>query len=275
MPLPTDDNFRRRYAGLGLLAFLFVLAGCNRPASEQAPVPKQMTPFEQALAAGPAPASEPKPVPWRPSLSAPPAAKDQAPAEEASSKKSGARAIVTKRHPLGSFTVASGELIVSDPLYDPPTSEKGGINGLVPRVKKGSWSAFVHKGKAKGWGERCFQLETHHVDHPPAGSEPWAGVQFEVGVDTGQAGIFDRPMFADDSLVPPGFFANEEPLVPEQLWYSMCCKHTISTLGAGVIPGGAVSSSGVGDGGYECQFRTDKDGSVVGVRIVFLTENDF
>ncbi len=58
------------------------------------------------------------------------------------------------------------------------------------------------------------------------------------------------------------------------MWYSMCCQHTLSERSAGVIPGGAVSESGYGDGAYECFYRVNPNDEVVGVKIVFLKKKD-
>jgi hypothetical protein len=54
----------------------------------------------------------------------------------------------------------------------------------------------------------------------------------------------------------------------------MCCRQSLGELGAGVVPGGVVSSSGIGDGAYEWFTRVDAKGAVVGIRIVFLTAED-
>jgi hypothetical protein len=48
----------------------------------------------------------------------------------------------------------------------------------------------------------------------------------------------------------------------------MCCDRTLHKDQAGVIPFGAVSSSGGGDGYYKCLVKKDGD-EVVGVLIDF------
>lgn len=62
--------------------------------------------------------------------------------------------------------------------------------------------------------------------------------------------------------------------MPDDLWYSSCCDLTLSEIGAGVIPGGAVSSSGYGDGGYVASISTDDNSEIVAIRIVFISEDD-
>ena len=71
---------------------------------------------------------------------------------------------------------------------------------------------------------------------------------FKVGVDSGQAGVFDKPFYragADAGQIP-----SEDAL---EAWYNSCCNQTLHTDHyAGVIPHGVVSNSGYGDGGYIC-----------------------
>ena len=60
----------------------------------------------------------------------------------------------------------------------------------------------------------------------------------------------------------------------KEAWYTYCCNITLVRLQAGVLPYGVVSSSGFGDGGYDCiQYLTAR-GEVVKVEIVFITEDD-
>ncbi len=91
--------------------------------------------------------------------------KQSAPAQPApSAENGGVSSFATKRHSLGEFTVASGELVVSDPAYDAPKSvTDNGINGLIPKVKNGSWNAFVTKVDAGDSGNRCSQLILNQV----------------------------------------------------------------------------------------------------------------
>lgn len=180
-----------------------------------------------------------------------------------------------KVHELGTFAVESGNLIVSDPCYQPPkATAKNTINGLLSNAKLGTWKAEVSKIDAGEWGRRCAELRVHHQDHPSAAADQWLTATFIIGVDAGQAGVFDQRVYGNDATIPKDFFAMEQPLVPETMWYSMCCQHTLSELSAGVVPGGAVSSSGYGDGAYECFYRVNNAAEVVGVTIVFLTKKE-
>src|SRR6476620_4209089 len=96
-----------------------------------------------------------------------------------------------KVHELGTFTIESGNLIVSDPCYEPPKADKKNAkNGLLSNAKLGTWKAEVSKVDAGDWGRRCAELRVHHQDHPPAVADQWITAMFVVGVDAGQAGVF-------------------------------------------------------------------------------------
>ena len=90
---------------------------------------------------------------------------------------------------------------------------------------------------------------------------------FEVGVDSGQAGFFDDAFYQNDTvfeeLPSPGFAIGD-------LWYRHVCDITLSKMSAGVLPYGAVSSSGFGDGGYTCYTHADENGVIDFAFIVFI-----
>lgn len=175
---------------------------------------------------------------------------------------------------LGQFEVKSGEVIVSDPCYDvPKPGEEGVINGVLGEVLEGKWNAYVKKINAGEWGTRCSELTAYQADQELPHGGSWIEVPFVVGVDSGQAGVFEKQDFNDASLVPKDYFRGKTP-IDANLWYSMCCDFTLSDLGAGAFSGGAVSSSGYGDGVYECYYKLGDDGKKIGIRIVFLSEDD-
>ncbi len=95
-------------------------------------------------------------------------------------------------------------------------------------------------------------------------SVSWETVSGEVGVDSGQAGIFDDVQYGDGD----GEYGDTDT------WYGRMCETTSDPIGAGVQPEGVVSSSGFGDGGYDCQVIRSSNKDIVGVRIVFITHED-
>lgn len=145
---------------------------------------------------------------------------------------------------LGTFEVTQSELIISDPCYKRGTWCMGAVSDVHPGV----WEAKIglyHEGKHD---TAVAYLAAFHEDCPPREQLMVREEFFEVGVDSGQAGIFDSLYYrgGDGSGQVPDETAVEE-------WYNACCHQTLHTkYMAGTIPHGAVSSSGYGDGGYAC-----------------------
>ena len=177
-----------------------------------------------------------------------------------------------KETPIGTFHVASGRVIVSDPCYEAGTW----CQGMLERVRKGQWMCHVllaHEGAC----DTCIaELIVRHVSLSRAGSASWTGERsFEVGVDSGQAGIFDTAHYRDDRVAQAVERLSHESICPDEPWYSLCCDRTSgSEMGAGVIPYGVVSSSGFGDGSYRCFTHRDREGYIIGIKIVFITQVD-
>lgn len=166
-------------------------------------------------------------------------------------------------HDLGNFVIRSGNVIVSDPCYERGTWCAGNLSN----VKKGVWHSSTLKTDEGAWGNnRTAVLIAHHesardIDYETNG---WKEQEFEVGVDSGQAGIFDSEDYhgEDNNFDDPNS------------WYRQCCNRTIGEDSAGVIEGGVVSSSGYGDGSYVCATLTDEHGEIIGIMITFIMLED-
>lgn len=165
---------------------------------------------------------------------------------------------------LGTFEVESGRLMISDPCYHKGTW----CQGELKNVRNGSWNATVVETNEGEWGVRCAELIATHVNAPNIG-RIWAKQDIDVGVDSGQAGIFDSEHYRlnDDEN---DYEYQGDKLTPNDPWYCMCCDRTLNSPGAGVIPFGVVSSSGFGDGSYRCFVREEND-EIVAVKIIFIT----
>ena len=112
-----------------------------------------------------------------------------------------------------------------------------------------------------------------HKDYVGSYMEPMTLAPFEVGVDSGQAGLFDAHHYWDDAVVvDPGTVINGDD--PGVLWYMHCCHLTLTKLAAGVMPYGVVSSSGFGDGSYDCFYGRNSEGKIVRVELEFIPEED-
>lgn len=176
---------------------------------------------------------------------------------------------------LGTFELTGTILRVSDPCYERDVW----CCGTVEDCKPGTWEAAVLSRDEGDWGIRNAILIASHTESGPGlesfgnavtgKDKAWQECPFEVGVDSGQAGIFDEAHYQDDSI----FGGLPEPKHDyNDIWYNHCCDITLSRLGAGVIHFGVVSSSGYGDGGYTAYRHTDQDGKTDAILIVFLED---
>ena len=161
---------------------------------------------------------------------------------------------------IGKFKVTSDKVRISDPCYDLDTWCAGTVN----KVKDGDWEAYVVKSD-----NRCAVLVAHHKDHKIKNNDhKFRKQSINIGVDSGQAGIFDLKYFKDDKVVAKVKRQCKNSICEDEPWYSICCDRTLGKVGAGVIPFGCVSSSGYGDGSYIYSTAKIK-GKVVAIKINF------
>ncbi|MHA1169449.1 MAG: hypothetical protein ACTSRU_16610 [Candidatus Hodarchaeales archaeon] len=180
------------------------------------------------------------------------------------------------------FEVTSGKVHITDPCYDVGTW--CGAYNLT--AKKGRW-------KVRGWKKlikldnpnyesemKKWELLERYIDPKPSRDlshyrqaaldvyhedsvidwDNWNNFERldDIGVDSGQCGVFDSEKF--------------EP--QDSNYYDICCEATRDGCGGfGSVDGGAVSSSGWGDGSYKAFTQTDK-GELVAVRIVFMDPDE-
>ena len=184
------------------------------------------------------------------------AASIQAAINEINLTKAAEFVMTLMRVSVGQFNNTSNTFVISDPCYDTDVW----CRGELTNVRTGIWKAEVGTYVAGTWGLRVAQLTVIHesFDKDGEGDLTEHVAPFEVGVDSGQAGIFDAAHYRGG--------IDEE-------WYEKCCAATESDeLLAGVIPFGVVSRSGFGDGGYDCIYYTDTDDMVCKITIVFICE---
>lgn len=107
----------------------------------------------------------------------------------------------------------------------------------------------------------------------------WELTEIDVGVDSGQAGIYEETSYPNvDSL--------------DETWYDTICALTSDkehgrrktpvdaqpgppTYLGGVLPdhSGVVTSTGFGDGGYNC-YVLKRDGKVIAIKIVYISDEE-
>ena len=151
------------------------------------------------------------------------------------------------------------KVMVSDPCYGLNTWCQGVLENVLP----GTYDCEVEYSDEGDWGTRVAAIEVTHQDYD--GIVRFEPEDFEVGVDSGQAGIFDYDYYCkyhtDDDV-------NDD-------WYDKVYKITLAKNQAGTTDDlGFVSSSGFGDGGYTCYTARERNGYIVAVRIEFIDEED-
>ncbi|ASA23298.1 DUF4241 domain-containing protein [Paenibacillus donghaensis] len=170
---------------------------------------------------------------------------------------------------LGNFEITSGKLVVSDPCYELNTETI--IMGVLDKALNGTWVSQVEKTEVRDWGEACSKLMACHSSvAEQAEYLEWVKCHFIVGVDSGQAGIFDINKYRIPDAVP-----QELDSQGDSDWYFACCDITESSLEAGVIDGGVVSHTGIGDGAYGAYIATNHQNYIIGVKIVFIKTSEF
>lgn len=172
---------------------------------------------------------------------------------------------------LGTFEVVSGQVMVSDPCYELNTW----CQTKLDNVAIGTWTSFITKYDDGEWGIRVSNLVAYLGDTEPT-EEEWKLVEgAHIGVDSGQAGIFDATVYRNNDSAPDTSFLSHSRQEEEgEKWYSHMCDLTLGTGDqAGVTTGGVVSSSGYGDGGYSL-YSIIKDDKIVALKIVFIGDED-
>ena len=176
---------------------------------------------------------------------------------------------VKKTLELGEFEVVSGKMAVSDPCYDTDVWCRGELENVL----NGTWYASAVELYTGSWGRRIARLIAVHENYADEKMTKGQCTGFEVGVDSGQAGLFDASHYRDDSVIPDVKLNPDDE--PAAIWYKHCCEITLSPLSAGVLPYGVVSSSGYGDGSYDCFVCRNEYGQIIRAEIEFISEDDY
>lgn len=149
---------------------------------------------------------------------------------------------------------------VSDPCY----GTKVWCAGTIDNIKEGLYNVEVELVDDL-WGSkysRVKSLTVVHADYKGSLSLFFnKAAPFEVGVDSGQAGIYDEDYYNQYHSIDN---CNGD-------WYEDICELTYP---AGTKDGKCVvSSSGYGDGCYICEVAEDNN-EVVAIRIIFIEDDE-
>jgi len=171
------------------------------------------------------------------------------------------------------FEVTSGAIVCSDPCYTLDTW----CMGIVENVKNGTWVADIERMDVDGWGNRIAVLEVRHIDHTNVGFDFNEHLPFTGGVDSGQFGFFDKAFYRNDESakdLEKYDFSSDFDKEDGDIWYRACCQKTLGEESWGVLPNGAVSSSGFGDGSYDVFGVKNKDGEYVAFAVVYIWDDE-
>lgn len=203
------------------------------------------------------------------------------------------------------FIKLGDKVMVSDPCYGLNTWCQGVLENVLP----GEYECKVGFSDEGDWGNRVADIEVVHEDYIDKFLE-MRPEEFEVGVDSGTAGIFDYDYYtkyhSDSSEWPHidnnwynrtgnlTFVTKKNPNYVEFPWddnaenmseqykkfreWTRDVKKSWSTIqcfDGNTIDGlGLVSSSGYGDGGYTCWTARNDEGKVIAIRVEYIGEYD-
>lgn len=202
------------------------------------------------------------------------------------------------------FITLSDKVMVSDPCYGLNTWCQGVLENVLP----GRYSCKVGFTDEGEWGTRVADIRVEHIDSEIIDYDCLE--EFEVGVDSGTAGIFDYEYYkryhrdskeyphVDDiwydriykltcttkenpNYVEFNWDDNAEDMMGQYKRYREWTRDvwkswpTIQCLDANTMDNfGFVSSSGYGDGCYTCWTAHNDDGKIIGILVEFIIEDD-
>ena len=111
-----------------------------------------------------------------------------------------------------------------------------------------------------------------HFDNKTELDSTWQLADIDVGVDSGQAGFFDVAEYAKALEDRTDGSRADKANSKFEAFYDSVCNLTLDDKSFGVVPFGCVSSSGYGDGGYNCYVRRNDHGQAIEAIIVFIDE---
>jgi hypothetical protein len=161
-------------------------------------------------------------------------------------------------------------VMVSDPCHSIPTWCQVKVDGVLP----GKYYTFARQCNDSSWGHRISGITAVHEDYlnHDLKFRRNTGV---VGVDSGQAGIFDLASYRNDeiakSITGGAKFSLDRADQPGDLWYEKMCRITLDRPSWGGYDSGVVTSSGLGDGSYDL-YTSKVNKKVVALHIDFQLE---
>ena len=158
------------------------------------------------------------------------------------------KVLQTKFEGLDETIQLKDKVRISDPCYDMGTWCAGTLKNVLPGV----YHCFVQRDPEEN---RISAIEVRHENYLDV--KPRFFSEIDVGVDSGQCGIYDLDYFES-------FNGDEE-------WYETVCDSAFDEyFTAAVLDEKClVSSSGYGDGSYICKYNT-RNKKIVSIGLYFI-----
>ena len=143
---------------------------------------------------------------------------------------------------LGTFKVVSPTLVVSDPCYPIEVLESEGghvepdeLSLVLNSVMQGEWKAIIYYTE----DDEVAKLVALHTNANESGE--WTQTEKDIGVDSGQAGIFDSSFYGrDEKITYEVENVFDIPMEAEGMKFYVACSDLTNTEEQGGVMGGGV-----------------------------------
>ena len=165
---------------------------------------------------------------------------------------------------IGQIELGS-KVVVSDPCYNLGTW----CMGVLYDVKPGEYSCFINC-IISDWGNRIKELFIIHKSSPVCPELVSELMDFEVGVDSATAGIFDYLYYEKTHEDRENFdkWFNEKVIGMYDDGKDMNLSTNITDQK------GVLCTSGYGDGGYDCFVHRNSVGQIDAIKVVFINDKE-
>lgn len=210
---------------------------------------------------------------------------------------------------MENFEITSGRIRVTDPCYTKDTWCSGVLENCLTGNWKASKLVYGNE-LTGGWGNRIAELQIWHEDYLGGECYENSGIDVGVDSGqagffddalypdgetgeygdlntfygkvcdgtAGEAKIYEEPLYNDETISKieeiyksDGKFSDENiSKLIENMKTAMVKRERHEYLGIANVGFGVASSSGYGDGGYDCFIRRDHEGRIVAAKIVFI-----
>lgn len=162
-------------------------------------------------------------------------------------------------------------VLVSDPCYKYDGDDR--YVAILNNVQPGKYNTIVKIGdeNSEMWTRgRVTHLLAIHEEYTLEDCN-WIETQYNIGVDSGQCGIYDFESVKD--VIGHGDYDDKTS------WYGKACSLTYDEtnrdfMGGEIDDYGVISSAGFGDGTYRLSIAT-VDEIIVGIKLIFLYDKEF